>query len=202
MCHPVKFVKKHPWEAAGMAAAAGLGGAGLAGMLGTGAGAAGAGVADATAGGILGGSADAVGGAFAGGAGAGSVAPAAMAGAMPWDAAAGAPTSAMADAMPWASSYTAPSADPSMLGGNTSLAKSGFDGKAMAGRAIKGLAYAHAANGLLGGGQQQQPQGSPPPQTIPITNTVLPATAAGKQGMDPKMMAMLMQLMQQQQGAA
>lgn len=46
MSHPGKFVKKHPWEAAGAAAALGLGGAGLAGMgplaglLGTGAAAA------------------------------------------------------------------------------------------------------------------------------------------------------------------
>ena len=32
MSHPGKFIKKHPWEAAGAAAALGLGGAGLAGM--------------------------------------------------------------------------------------------------------------------------------------------------------------------------
>lgn len=159
-----KFVKKHPWEAAGAAAAIGLGGPAL---LGTG--------------GLLGG------GSAAGGL-ASVYGPSALTAGLAGDAFMPAALGATGEGSP----------------GIASLLGSKFAPGAMSGTMKNVALGANAANkmGLLGGQPTPPPSSGMPMQTqvAPTTLPQIPSVAGGQAGMDPKLMELLRQLMQQKQG--
>lgn len=177
-----RFVKKHPWEAAGLAAAAMASGGAAAGLFGAGAaGAAGAGAFDAAAAGGLGMGLEAGTGA-AGAAGGGLL---------------GDFTAAAAgDAyLPGALGATG-EGSPSL--GSTLGSKFAPGNGAATMKNIARGANAAQKFGLLNAQQPMPPSGGMPQSSAPITNTVLypqqPVVGGPVGGIDPKLLALLMQM--------
>lgn len=170
---PIKFAKKHPWEAAGIAAALATGGAGLAGM--------------GPMAGLLGGEAAAAAGAGAAGAGLGAAeAGSALAGASGLTDLAGATGSALAG--------TPSVSSPLLSGTQLSGLKTGLGNMGKA-QAAMGLLNQPAP----GGGAAAPPPPAPPIANTVLYPHGVGSPGASE---DERVKRILAMMMRQQQGAA